>query len=136
MALGDRIGDTYLCFTLDTRGRGWSGPYGTSWSGDKWKCRLCGYVIETWVYPELDQAKMAEHFENGHSTCPDCGKGLPLRKDGTPRIHNYRNCPGRNTRADEIAKEWRGQYDEEITDELREVRLDIEETRAHETRSQ
>ena len=95
MNMPTKVGDRYLCFVVVKRGRGWSGPYGQTWSGPIWECVECGYRIPEHM-AGLDRSRAAEHHEHGHAPCERCGKPLLLRKDGTPRQHSWNRCDGKS----------------------------------------
>lgn len=86
-----RVGERYLSFVVSSTGRGWSGPYGQSWSGPTWTCVVCGYIIRE--FPSgLDRRRAAEHHACGHAPCAYCGEMLLRRKDGTTRQHAANRC--------------------------------------------
>lgn len=90
-----RVGDRYLCFEVISRGKGWSGSYGQSWSGPVWQCVECGQrLLEH--FTGLDRMRAAKHHECGHAPCANCGQMLLRRKDGTPRQHAHNRCSGKN----------------------------------------
>ena len=89
-----KIGARYLCFVVLKRGRGWSGPYGQSWSGPVWECVECHFRIAE-HYSGFNYIRAARHHEHGHAPCTRCGKSLLLRKDGTPRQHAHNLCAGK-----------------------------------------
>lgn len=90
-----RRGERYLCFVVVSRGRGWSGSYGQSWSGPVWECVECGHRIPE-HYSGVDRKRLAEHHECGHAPCAYCGHLLLRRKDGTPRQHRSNTCPAKD----------------------------------------
>lgn len=108
-----RIGGRYLCFMIIRPDQGWGGPYGQTRVPLIWRCVECGYEIpdhtDTFAgRRRLDSyamARLAEHHECGHAPCPLCGQILLRRKDGTPRQHAWRHCPGKHA-GDKIEREF------------------------------
>lgn len=98
------LGETHNGFTVVTPTRGWSGPYGQVWRGARWKCDTC----DVHLYgdrPTVDTA-IDRHTARGHAPCDYCGKMLLCRLDGTPRQHNARHCPGKDTTGHRIEREY------------------------------
>lgn len=91
-----QVGDRYRCFIAVRREKGWGGSWNQTWVGAVWRCEDCGYELREWAPGSWEQQRAADHHEHGHAPCAYCGQLLPLRKDGTPRQHNWTVCPGKN----------------------------------------
>ena len=87
-------GERYRCFVVHREDRGWGGPYGMTRRATVWQCEDCGYKIHG--ADNYSKMRMADHHECGHAPCGRCGKMLLRRKDGTPRQHSHRICPGKS----------------------------------------
>ena len=51
----------------------------------KVRCTVCGtegYPNCPWQQPHIQ----------GHAPCPDCGRQLTVKQDGTPRKHHVNHC--------------------------------------------
>jgi DNA-directed RNA polymerase subunit RPC12/RpoP len=94
MNIPSAVGSRYLCFVVVKRGRGWGGSYGQTYTGPIWECVECGHRIAEYLNG-FDRMRAAKHHEHGHAPCPDCGKPVLLRKDGSRRQHRYDLCAGK-----------------------------------------
>jgi hypothetical protein len=73
----------------------YGGAYGQTYHGTKWRCDMCGatgYGDENGPH----NSPWSEPHRRGHAPCDYCGRMLPLKLDGQPRVHT--RCPERDER--------------------------------------
>jgi hypothetical protein len=57
-------------------------------NGTRWACSTCQVV-------GLPDGRWMEHHRRPHHACPDCGRQLTAKNDGSARLHT--RCPRRRT---------------------------------------
>lgn len=75
------------------RGPWWGGAYGQTWHGHKWRCTVCGREGYGDAAGPTPRDGWSSACRRGHAPCDYCGRMLPLRLNGQPRIHT--RCPQR-----------------------------------------